>query len=140
MKRIKKAKRLALILIGLAFAFQPSSIQRIRSPLWLMVLAITNPHTLSAHLNLALRDRGFLLRSSSEGVTGFFVMTRITPSEPEPSTFPLSHSRKICFTIRSSREWKEMTHILPPPLRNLHPVSNILLRFSNSSFTLIRRA
>jgi len=63
---------------------------------------------------------------------GFFVIPRITPS--------LSNLRKVSLTIRSSREWKEMTHILPPLFKNVHPASKTLLKFSSSSFTQMRKA
>ena len=91
----------------------------------------SSPHTLSAHLSLALRDRGFLFRSSSEGMIG------LSGDDPEGSArtgLPdaLANDRNVSLTIRSSREWKEMTQIRPPSRKNLQPLSSTCLRFSNS--------
>src|SRR4030042_5655783 len=100
-KSIRTVKRtMGLNIIRLGLALGPSPVQRMRSSFLFTVFVIQNssaiPYTLSAHLSLALRDRGFLSFSSSEGVTGFFVRMRIVPS--------FSNLRKAYFTIRSSRE------------------------------------
>src|SRR5262245_51320715 len=52
----------------------------------------------SAARSLALRARGFLSISASDGITGFFVRTRM-------ATSPLACiPRSVCLTMRSSRE------------------------------------
>src|SRR5512145_2977080 len=58
--------------------------------------------------SLALRDLGLRSVSSSDGTCGRFV--KIYSSLPLRAESAL----KVCFTMRSSREWNEMTHRRAP--------------------------
>src|SRR5205085_4721596 len=58
--------------------------------------------------SLALRDRGFRPASSLLGTCGFLV--RIISA----GSSMLESIRNVCFTIRSSSEWNEMTQRRPP--------------------------
>src|SRR5512134_3054669 len=58
--------------------------------------------------SLALRDLGLRSVSSSDGTCGRFV--KISSSLPLRAESAL----KVCFTMRSSREWNEMTHRRAP--------------------------
>ena len=71
-----------------------------------MKVYLSSPYTFIAALNLADLERGLFLISSKVGVIGFFVKILIK--------FSLDLSRKKFFTIRSSKEWKEITASLPP--------------------------
>ncbi len=67
------------------------------------------PHpTRSAARSLALRARGFRSISSSPGSIGLPVSTRDQPPHPRSS------ARSVCFTMRSSSEWKLITASRPP--------------------------
>ena len=78
-------------------------------------------HIFSAARSLALRARGFAASSSAVAVTGRPV--RILSSgtlphwhtgNPLGQTQPSAWERKLFLTIRSSREWKEITTARPP--------------------------
>ena len=53
---------------------------------------------------------------------------------------PREASRKSSFTIRSSREWKEMTENRPPSFKLSIPEAMPRARLVNSSLTAIRSA
>src|ERR1017187_1150889 len=101
----------------------------------------------SATRNFALRARGLLRTSTSSAVTGFRVTIRNTSFRPHAhpgrsvgQVQPVLFSTKNCFTMRSSREWKEMTAIRPPDFKNCVAVSRPRLRLPSSSFTAMRNA
>ena len=48
--------------------------------------------------------------------------------------------RKVCFTIRSSSEWNDITTTTPPGRRHLIAAISPSLRALSSSFTAILRA
>src|SRR6266850_2963303 len=58
--------------------------------------------------NLALRDRRFRSDSALVGICGFLVSTTNAGSSLPES------ARNVCFTIRSSSEWNEITQRRPP--------------------------
>ena len=70
---------------------------------------------------VALRARGFASNSFSPAVMGLRVMRRTTGFLPQTHTGMFfgqvqgsASVRKAFLTMRSSREWKAMTHSLPP--------------------------
>src|SRR5262245_1463476 len=84
--------------------------------------------------NLALRDRGFRSDSSLLGTCGFLVSTtKAGSSLPESA-------RNVCFTIRSSSEWNEITQRQPPGDNTSTASRKAGSRQSSSLFTAMRRA
>ena len=77
--------------------------------------------TLSATRSFALRERGFVFISSSDGSIGFLFTLFNVCTKPQVHTGasrgqvqPFSRAAIAVFTILSSSEWKLMTHSLPP--------------------------
>src|SRR4030042_2326662 len=115
------------------------------------VLVFSHPemshYRLSAALNLALLAIGFVRISSGPGRIGFFVNMRRDPNRPQTHVgksgghvHGFSRALKRFFTIRSSREWNDITHKRPPEVRRSGTRSNKVARFSNSRFTAILSA
>ena len=97
-----------------------------------MVCLIQRPR--SATRSFALRARGFRSTSASLGTTGRFVRI-VRPMSPVACS-----ERSVCFTIRSSREWKAMTAIRPPGRRRRAACVRKTSSPSSSRFTQIRIA
>src|SRR5262245_13728296 len=88
----------------------------------------------SATRSFALRARGFRSTSASLGTTGRFVRI-VRPMSPV-----VCSERSVCFTMRSSREWKAITAIRPPGRRRRAACVRKTSRPSSSRFTQMRTA
>ena len=84
---------------------------------------------LTATRNFADLALGLLRTSLRDATLGFLVIG-----------FKEELLLKKRFTIRSSREWNEMTAIFPPAAATAFAASNPLSRFSSSLFVAILKA
>ena len=101
----------------------------------------------SATLSFALRERGFSSSSASLGKMGFLVTILTFGFFPHTQTgkflgqvHPDARSAKVCFTIRSSREWKVIMAILPPSRKRFTAARMAGSITSSSALTSIRNA
>ena len=104
-------------------------------------------HSFSAMRSFALRARGLTASSSSDAVIGLRLTRRRSGFLPQTQTGksggqvqPDERSAKVCFTMRSSKEWKVMIAILPPTARRAAAERIAGSIASNSAFTSMRMA
>lgn len=103
-------------------------------------------HVRSKTLSFALRLLGFSSCSLFDGPMGFLVtifpsgcVTILVSNKTGFSSFPEAF-KNACFTILSSRLWKEIIAKRPPGLKFSMHAGIALLRCSNSTFTAILKA